>query len=43
MLRECGAGTITRRAAFARRRQIWRRSALGWVDSLAAVPATEKG
>jgi hypothetical protein len=36
-------GTITQRAAFSPRRQIWRRSALGWVDGLAAVPATEKG
>jgi hypothetical protein len=36
-------GTITRRAAFAPRRQIWRRSALPWVDALATVPAAEKG
>jgi hypothetical protein len=36
-------GTITQRAAFSPRRQIWRRSALGWVDALAAVPATERG
>jgi hypothetical protein len=36
-------GTITQRAAFSPRRQIWRRSALDWVDALAAVPATEKG
>jgi hypothetical protein len=37
------AGTITQRAAFSPRRQIWRRSALGWVDELAKVPASEKG
>jgi hypothetical protein len=36
-------GTITQRAAFSPQRQIWRRSALDWVDALAAVPATEKG
>jgi hypothetical protein len=36
-------GTITQRAAFAPKRQIWRRSALDWVDGLAAVPASEKG
>ena len=36
-------GTITQRAAFAPRRQIWRRSALPWVDGIAAVPASEKG
>jgi hypothetical protein len=36
-------GTITQRAAFSPRRQIWRRSALAWVDKLAAVPGTEKG
>jgi hypothetical protein len=36
-------GTITQRAAFAPRRQIWRRSALAWVDALASVPATDKG
>ena len=35
-------GTITQRAAFLPRRQIWRRSALAWVDGLAAVPASEK-
>ncbi|MBV8122062.1 MAG: GFA family protein [Alphaproteobacteria bacterium] len=38
----CGR-TITQRALFSRRRQSWRRSALRWVDSLAAVPASEKG
>ena len=36
-------GTITQRAAFSPQRQIWRRSALNWVDALAAVPATERG
>jgi hypothetical protein len=37
------AGTITQRAAFSPRRQIWRRSALPWVEELAAVPAVEQG
>jgi hypothetical protein len=36
-------GAITQRAAFSPKRQGWRRSALHWVDALAAVPATEKG
>jgi hypothetical protein len=36
-------GTITQRAAFSLQRQIWRRSALDWVDAFAAAPATEKG
>jgi len=36
-------GTITQRTAFSPQRQIWRRSALDWVDALAAVPATERG
>ena len=36
-------GTITQRAAFSPQRQIWRRSALNWVDTLAAVAANEKG
>jgi hypothetical protein len=36
-------GTITQRAAFKPKRQTWRRSALDWVDALAAVPASEKG
>lgn len=36
-------GTITQREAFAPVRQIWRRSALPWVDALGTVPATEKG
>jgi len=35
-------GTITQRAAFTPREQSWRRSALGWVNHLAAVPASEK-
>jgi hypothetical protein len=36
-------GTIAQRAALSPRRQIWRRSALDWVDRLGAVPAAEKG
>ena len=36
-------GTITQRAASSPKRQIWRRSALSWVDALTAVPAGEKG
>jgi hypothetical protein len=36
-------GTITQRAAFHPQRQIWRRSALSWVDALGAIPASEKG
>ncbi len=36
-------GTITQRAAFSPKRQIWRRSALAGVDALTAVPASEKG
>ena len=36
-------GAITQRAAFSPQRQIWRRSALNWVDALSAVPASEKG
>jgi hypothetical protein len=36
-------GTITQRAAFSPRRQIWRRSALNWVDALTDVPASERG
>jgi hypothetical protein len=36
-------GTIAQRAAFSPKRQIWRRSALPWVDGLAAVPAADKG
>jgi hypothetical protein len=35
-------GAITQRAAFSPKRQGWRRSALHWVDALAAVPATDK-
>lgn len=37
------AGVIRQRGLFQPRRQAWRRSALAWVDALAAVPATEKG
>jgi hypothetical protein len=36
-------GTIAQREAFSPRRQLWRRSALAWVDALAAVPGAEKG
>ena len=37
-------GTIAQRAAFAApRRQIWRRSALPWVDKMADIPASDKG
>ena len=36
-------GTIRQRSAFSPRRQIWRRSALHWVDGLAAIRATERG
>ena len=36
-------GTIRQRAAFSPRQQIWRRSALDWVDGLAAIPAAEQG
>lgn len=35
--------TITQRSAFSPQRQIWRRSAQIWVDTLAAMPATEEG
>jgi hypothetical protein len=35
-------GTITQRPTFTPHRQIWRRSALAWVDALATVPASEK-
>ena len=35
-------GTITQRASLSPRQQIWRRSALDWVDALAAVPAVDK-
>ena len=37
------AGTIRQRAEFLPRRQIWRQSALPWVDALATVPAAQKG
>src|SRR5258708_2102327 len=36
-------GTIPQRTAFSPRGQIWRRSALAWVDALPAVPASDKG
>jgi hypothetical protein len=36
-------GAIAQRAAFSPQRQIWRRSALDWVDALSAVPASDKG
>jgi hypothetical protein len=36
-------GTITQRSALSPRRQIWRRSALPWVDRLAEVPRAENG
>lgn len=36
-------GTIAQRAAFTPYRQIWRRSALPFVDAIASVPAAEKG
>ena len=37
------AGTIRQRAELSPQRQIWRRSALPWVDTLTDVPAAEKG
>jgi hypothetical protein len=37
------AGTIRQRAEFSPRRQIWKRSALPWVDALATVSAAQKG
>ena len=36
-------GAITQRAVFSPQRQIWRRSALNWVDALSAVPVSEQG
>jgi hypothetical protein len=36
-------GTITQRGSFSVRKQIWRRSALKWIDSVAAVPGVERG
>jgi hypothetical protein len=36
-------GAVRQRARFRPRRQAWRRSALSWIDALAAIPATEKG
>jgi hypothetical protein len=35
-------GTITQRAALSPGKQIWRCSALPWVDALAALPSAEK-
>ena len=35
-------GTITQRAALKPAKQIWRKSALTWIDSLQSVPASEK-
>jgi hypothetical protein len=35
-------GAINQRAALAPHRQIWRRSALGWVDAVGNLPASEK-
>jgi hypothetical protein len=35
-------GAIEQRPAFTPGKQIWRRSALPWVDALASAPATEK-
>jgi hypothetical protein len=35
-------GTIAQRAAFTPRGQTWRRSALPWVNNLAAVPVQDK-
>jgi hypothetical protein len=37
------SGVIAQRAAFSPRRQIWRRSALPWVDAVATVTASDKG
>jgi hypothetical protein len=36
-------GTIAQRALLRPQRQIWRRSALNWVDALGDIPASEKG
>jgi hypothetical protein len=36
-------GTITQRHQLTPRKQIWRRSALAWIDSLGGVPASDKG
>lgn len=36
-------GTIKQRAVFSPYRQIWRRSALDWVDKIDAVPASQEG
>jgi hypothetical protein len=36
------AGTITQLEAFRPHQQIWRRSALSWVDTIADMPATDR-
>jgi hypothetical protein len=36
-------GTITQRAAFKPMRQIWRRSALPWVDAIGGIATSDKG
>jgi hypothetical protein len=36
-------GAITQRAVFSPQRQIWRRSALNWVDAFSAMPVSETG
>jgi hypothetical protein len=35
-------GALTQRAALTPRKQIWHRSALGWVDAMGALPTSEK-
>jgi len=35
-------GTITQRTELAPQRQVWRRSALPWIDQIGAVPAIEQ-
>jgi hypothetical protein len=35
-------GAITQRAALTPKKQIWRRSALDWVDAVADLPASQK-
>jgi len=37
------AGVIAQRASFSPRRQIWRSSAVPWVDAVSAVPVSDKG
>jgi len=36
-------GTLSQRNTFEPQRQIWRRSALDWVNNIAVVPALDKG